>query len=282
MNARTQIILDPPAIVPIPKRIWSFWDGPPCRTVDVCVRSWREHNPGYEINVLSKSNLHEYLGSDFVLPKHAGDSVARFSDYVRLELLARHGGIWIDASILCNAPFDWIHAAAAGGGADMVGFYLNGFTNHSVQSPVIESWFFACTPGSSFVTQWRDEFFHTALYDSIEAYVRRKREVDGVDTQGIHHCLLNYLCIHVAAQACLQQRRSSPSDQSLGKICLFRAEDGPLRYLCDRHWNSAAAVDNLLNDYDRYRTSPIIKMRSGERQQMDRAEHDARVATLFP
>ena len=272
---------------PIPKRIWSYWEGPPSRTVDACVRSWRSHNPEYEITILTKSTLGDYMDMN-ILPRHASDSIARFTDYVRLEILARNGGIWIDASIIVNAPFDWIHAAAeAAGGADMVGFYIHKFTNEPIQrSPVIESWFFACTQGSPFVTQWRDEFFSTARFDTIDDYVRHKENVDGVDAQKID--AKSYLCIHVSAQACLQrQYRRAPMEAEAegnpsGKICLYRAEDGPFRYLCDHQWNCYEAVKGMLGNYDdRYRSFPIIKLRGCERNVMDRSEFDADVVRLL-
>ena len=44
------------------------------------------------------------------LQRNEGSYVAEKlrADWIRLELLRRHGGIWLDASTLLTAPLDWV------------------------------------------------------------------------------------------------------------------------------------------------------------------------------
>jgi hypothetical protein len=34
--------------------------------------------------------------------------IARFSDWLRLALLAKHGGVWLDATLLLTAPLQYL------------------------------------------------------------------------------------------------------------------------------------------------------------------------------
>ena len=44
------------------------------------------------------------------------DSLARISDVLRLHALAEHGGIWMDATIICTASLSWVHSIQVGRG----------------------------------------------------------------------------------------------------------------------------------------------------------------------
>jgi mannosyltransferase OCH1-like enzyme len=147
----------------IPNKIWTFWDGEVPDVVEKCISSWRKYNPTYSIVVLNKENLSNYLEpQEIEILNHPNfnDSVQRFSDVVRLLILSKYGGFWIDASIICHTSFDWIHEIQEKKQVEIVGYYLDGFTlsDYKIHSPVIESWFFACIPNSPFVKDWCNEF----------------------------------------------------------------------------------------------------------------------------
>ena len=77
------------------------------------------------------------------------------SDWLRLYLVAHHGGYWFDATTLLTAPLDWMGAGA--GATELTGFYLEGFTRDR-RYPVIESWSFCAPAGSRFVSEWQRSF----------------------------------------------------------------------------------------------------------------------------
>jgi len=82
------------------------------------------------------------------------DSITRKSDFIRLELLSKYGGIWMDASIICKYSLNWIHAYQKNTDAEMVGYYINGFTTIE-KYPVVENWFISCIPKSRFIELWK-------------------------------------------------------------------------------------------------------------------------------
>ena len=51
---------------PIPRILWTFWEGPENHVVQYCIASWKYYNPDYEVVVLNKRNYRDYLGSSAV------------------------------------------------------------------------------------------------------------------------------------------------------------------------------------------------------------------------
>ena len=73
--------------------------------VKVCVESIKRYMTDREIILLSLDNYHKYaeLPNDIVEKFKAGKiPPALFSDLLRLELLIKYGGTWMDATILCT------------------------------------------------------------------------------------------------------------------------------------------------------------------------------------
>ena len=71
--------------------------------VKQCVASVKQNMPKYEVRVLTAKNMFEYV----TLPEHIVRKYKKgiitfthFSDILRTALLAQHGGIWLDATIL--------------------------------------------------------------------------------------------------------------------------------------------------------------------------------------
>lgn len=90
------------------RRIWIFWeqglDKAP-EIVKICNQSVRKHLADYEIKTLDAGNLKEYISlPGYIEEKHRKGIIpnAQYSDLVRLELLTKYGGTWMDATVLCT------------------------------------------------------------------------------------------------------------------------------------------------------------------------------------
>ena len=91
-----------------PDKVFVSWlqgfDAAP-ELVKVCVASMKRCFTDREIIMLSMDNCHKYaeLPNDIVRKFKEGKiPPALFSDLLRLELLIRHGGTWMDATVLCT------------------------------------------------------------------------------------------------------------------------------------------------------------------------------------
>jgi hypothetical protein len=237
----------------IPKVIWTYWNSEtPTPFLLRCVDTWRRFHPEYRIIILTPATLHEYTN---VRPKDIAwnDSPARESDIVRAHVLATHGGVWSDMSIMLFGPCPQL-AEPAPAGTEFMGFYLEGFTTNAAY-PVIENWWFATAPGGAFMCRWRDVFM--TLYNDlpVDDRIARIQADDGVDLQGIISGMRNYLFMHAAAQYVLQKEAGMQTNMVLSK-----AEDGPFKYLANNGWSAASAFAWLKTN-----PQPMIKMRSCER-----------------
>ena len=92
----------------LPRVIWWCWfqgeENIP-ELAKICLDSLRKHMPSYKITIITLENLTNYIiMPDFILRKFRAGwiSGATFSDIIRLALLARYGGIWIDATVYCS------------------------------------------------------------------------------------------------------------------------------------------------------------------------------------
>lgn len=90
-------------------KVWICWfqgyDQAP-ELVKCTISSIKKHLPEKEIIILSEKNIYQYAKfPKTVLDKRKSGkiSAAHFSDLLRVELLCRYGGMWIDATVLCTS-----------------------------------------------------------------------------------------------------------------------------------------------------------------------------------
>jgi hypothetical protein len=73
--------------------------------VKKCVYSWFYYNsPSWNIILLDKNNINQYI--DFSFEKYNYVSLIHQSDIIRLLLLQKYGGLWVDSTCFCNRPLD--------------------------------------------------------------------------------------------------------------------------------------------------------------------------------
>ena len=243
-----------------PKRIWTYWDREDQipKTVKMCMRGWAKWNPDYEIVLLTKKNYQGYVTIPSNVTSHPifDGNPARYSELVRLWILAERGGIWMDPSVFLKAPLeDWMFPKYA----EFSGFYRKDWTTNPEQ-PMIEPWFMACNKGCKLITKWRDAFSELVNYPSLERYIE-SRKVSVSPLQPMDHV------IQVALQQVFQHEKY-PMDSMILKV----AEEGPFQYLVDAKWDSEKAVRAACLDPS-YQT-PILKMRGPERSVLEKGMED--------
>lgn len=90
--------------------IWVCWwtgekTAPPL--VKRCIRSIRENAGSHPVHLINKDNYKEYLQIPAFMLEKVEDkrmALAHLADYIRVKLLADHGGLWLDATIFCSGP----------------------------------------------------------------------------------------------------------------------------------------------------------------------------------
>lgn len=92
----------------VPKIVWFSWlqgiDQAP-DLVKVCLASQRKHLPDYEFRVFDLSNYQHWIElPEYIVRKYKKGLIpaASFSDLLRLSVLQKYGGVWMDATVFCS------------------------------------------------------------------------------------------------------------------------------------------------------------------------------------
>jgi len=187
----------------VPKTIWTYWEEPDHldtkkRLPDEAIRSWKEHNPTYEVIILTKKNYQGYVTIPTEVRTHPDLNPDHLSDLIKLWILAERGGIWIDPNVTINRPFDpWLFPKYAEFAAT-----IDQSKTTDQKHPVINPSFMAANPGSEFIKKWRDEFSEIVRYQNIDQYVQNR---DHIDHQQITDPIQDV--IQIAEQIVLQSQK---------------------------------------------------------------------------
>lgn len=91
------------------KYVWVFWwqgiENAPL-LVQRCFQSVKDNLSDWELVLITKDNYMQYVHfPEQILKKHAEGviTLTHLSDLLRLELLINHGGLWLDATVLCTS-----------------------------------------------------------------------------------------------------------------------------------------------------------------------------------
>ena len=129
------------------KRIWTYWEGHQPQIVKTCLASWSTFAPDWEITVIDKDTVFQY---DIDTPstfEQLGPTAR--SDVIRLSLLSKYGGLWMDASVLLLHDLDWVLERCDGG---------NPFFGFTLHDQYIENWFLYAPTANHTMSKWLRTF----------------------------------------------------------------------------------------------------------------------------
>ncbi|MCM1320686.1 MAG: capsular polysaccharide synthesis protein [Bacteroides sp.] len=128
-----------------------------------CLASLRAQLHGKRIIILTKENLWKYADfPEYIKTKYEKGIIshAHFSDLLRIQLLAEHGGTWIDSTVFCTGFPEYIFNTP-----------LFAYKEKERGAPAIQasSWLLSCEKNNPIIRLTRDLLFlywkkHTYLY----------------------------------------------------------------------------------------------------------------------
>ena len=128
----------------MPKIIWAYWDNTDLPDiVKLCQLNWRKFAPNYKINLIHKKDVTNWVDMPKgweKLPKY------RQSDVLRLKLIEKYGGLWLDASTFLLANPDMFISKN-----DITLFTKPGST---LAKPIYENWFIAAPAHHPVIKKW--------------------------------------------------------------------------------------------------------------------------------
>lgn len=244
----------------IPKIIWSYWDDPNVPPLtQKCMDNWKRMCPEYEIKLLNKSDVPD---------EYKDLTPERQSDWLRLERLKTHGGIWLDASVILTESLDWVQ-----GSGEALMFYQKAMAKDK-DARMYESWFIASIPNGKFITALFNEFDFACrtFKNDGDKYIEHLKKNYGSEKvedilQNMYRGLVGYLTIYICIQKVIKVDRIN---QSL--ITGLTSESGPLLYHKKHSWNHENIINDLTGPWPAEGVNKLIKLVGKDRKELDKRD----------
>ena len=104
----------------LPQNLWTIWltgyeSAPITNKVSFAVMKSRFEKKGFKVHLVDLQNANQYLGQETMTELHRivdnkkyPRHIPTMSDLLRLALLNRHGGVYMDMSVVVTGDIDWI------------------------------------------------------------------------------------------------------------------------------------------------------------------------------
>lgn len=194
---------------PVPKIVWTCWlqgmeDAP--YMVKRCIESQKKTLPDYEHRVLTLDNYHQWVElPEYIEKKFQKGRIPRalFTDLLRLAVLKKYGGIWLDASILFTG-FENEKLLNHWQQIEHSEFTIFRYFQRGKKEPVgLSNWFIAARP---------NDFVVSTVLDMLLAYWKD------------YNCTVDYYIMHLFISMCLNAvpsiAESMPRENSYHSIML--------------------------------------------------------------
>lgn len=223
-----------------PRVIWMYWSQGPGSLRGfrrLCVHSWRVQNPGWQLVILDKRSVLDYVDASELPERYEDLESAQRADALRLALLARYGGVWADVATLCIRPLDeWVWKQVAEGDhpRGLGAFYLACFgAQPGASCEYVENWFLAARRGHPLVIAWRD--VHKAgwrdavsRFDFAQGPLFRDLDLSYISIEEHRTWLTMHICFKKLIDDYPDMRRIWAEE-----MLLLRADNGAMEWMGD-------------------------------------------------
>jgi hypothetical protein len=143
----------------VPKVVYTFWDNiDEDKVINAIVATQERNLPReWKLKIISQKNVHQYVDAQ-ALERWKDESPTRFSDFLRLYLLSKNGGVWMDSGIILldGSYLDDYYHEMMKTRSDIL---LYEFKALSLENQFyLENWFFMSPKNSKFMSAFYREF----------------------------------------------------------------------------------------------------------------------------
>ncbi len=244
----------------IPKVAWSYWDNNTPPIITRIIEERVQAMPDWNIRLLTEATIKNYIdlstapnGYDKLKPQHK-------ADWIRLKLLEKYGGLWLDSSIIVNngSAINEIYEDAVSRRAELVSFTMAKPTHEEY----IENWFIMAPLRSRVIRDWLTEY-ETAI---SMGFLQYRKHIIGQGIKLSEDIYSNkhesvYLTQHACIQVMLKRRHLL---RSKSRLLLYPAERNMFKVQIGCNWKYDCIIDNISNN-PQVNKLPFIKLRGGEK-----------------
>jgi hypothetical protein len=245
----------------LPKVIWQYWDKELPPMIQMIKDNNQKKLQGWTIHYLNENTVATYIPPFEFPPGYSKLGEAHKADWLRLYLLKKYGGVWMDASIIINDPnaIDRLHTQSIQQESELTLFQFKTPLN-------VENWFIMAPEKSRMIETWFTEY-DSAIRMGFPHY-KKMLWKDGVNTScGKKDDKIEdvYFTQHSCIQRILQKGIVRNPN-----IIVNKAEETMLKvdFLCDNK-KEAETKECLIKQYSDFkslRQLPYIKINGGNRK----------------
>lgn len=189
------------------KKIWMFWlQGWDNATElsKICLKSWKDLNPGWMVIPLSQANISDFLDLDEITDDfYSKKPISCTVDLINLNLLKKYGGVWVDSTVLCLKPLDsWLQDCMK---SDIFTYKFNPLPpmdEGTNKTRLLSTWFIAANKSNHIIDTWCDAYnrywlgrfepdhyfdFHHLFYDLYHKDETFKKSFDDIPEKNSWH-----------------------------------------------------------------------------------------------
>ena len=240
----------------LPKKIYAYWDNLGTNPIiQANIDGWKKALPDdWEVVILNKVNVKDYVGEDF-MKRYAKLDPTRFADFLRLELLYKFGGVWMDGSvIMINASFlEEYYQKMISDHYDVCLYELD-LRTLDKKYPYLENWFIMAPKGSPLINDLYKEFDKSYQMGFLKYKTDILIPSDVNLEKTIGYGRRTYLMQHAIIHYLIQSGKKY-------NILINDAKESMFKIHCDTEWNDDKIIDFILNngDWSNYYAVKLVK-----------------------
>lgn len=244
----------------IPKIVWMYWDNEEYPSfVKLCMDKIIKNNPDFVINIVNERNLGEFIDINRI-PEF--NMVQHKADFIRLSLLYKYGGVWIDSSVMLFESLDYYFKILSNYKSNFLSFYWD-YNSSDYEYPIVQNWFMISAANTDFIKDWLEEFVFAGSI-GVESYIKEKTKNNPEYLQKINDpfYLYNFVC-------------SQKSLRKHNDFVLLNCSNDAILYHMTGSWRDiffkikfihyTNFIKNLCLYKKPNKLPPLIKVTSGER-----------------
>ena len=120
------------------------------------LNSWVIQNPKWKIHTITYKNINNYIDIEKDIPNIYNKQITKphLADIIRVHLLHKYGGVWCDATTICNKPLDeWLHEYIK---SNFFAFKWNlGDIKKQTKNRILSNWFLYSNKQGYTITEWK-------------------------------------------------------------------------------------------------------------------------------
>jgi hypothetical protein len=249
-----------------PKIIWIFWDSDKLPKIIQQIKDYNKNKlKGWDVRFMNLNTVRDYI-PDSAYPANYNDLVpANKSDWMRLYLLNKYGGCWLDAGIIINDTtiLNKIYNESVVTSSDLTVFKSSSknFRHKTgIEIPlIIDSWFILAPVGSQIIQAWLDEI--TYAIDIGLLQYKRKVIKEGTNISRIQFKDENdtYLTVHICIEHVLQKKL-----ETIPRMLILSSKDSMFKIQNECNWDNDC-ISHRMNNDPHSKMLPYIKLISKNR-----------------